>query len=338
MPNERGFVTPLLAGIHLPRRAASLASPETDPDPDEIAEPRTAAIWSVYHNPQILTLDTDVAARVVDHITQTASFDSIVQAVRKAGPALTPELAMQNNAGWIVGEYVLDGKGEKIQKTTLKGEPVTHDGAPVYVYRWVLDKDVEAATTVVVAQTLERFHNDADLEGVKYLTRRGVGAARGDASLAGVQGGLLGDEKEDFDFIFHDQGLERGRRSFKVERKSADAFTLEVTNPNSIGCFVGMRAFDAHGTQLDDQLLGYVQGTFYPSLSALSGPSTGLFSVTIPKGAAKIDLFSAAIATNGGDLNASASKPAIVGEGLNEIAGVFLTSGLMDFFMPVTLR
>lgn len=152
VPNERGFVTPLLTGIHLPQRTASLASPETDGDPFEITEPRTAAIWCVYNNPQILTLDTKVAARVVDHITQTDSFNEIVTAVQNTGPALTPEQAAQGDSGWIAGEYVLDGKGEQIQQTKLDGTPVTDDkGAPVYVYRWVLDKTVEAATTVVVA-------------------------------------------------------------------------------------------------------------------------------------------------------------------------------------------
>lgn len=335
--NARGYVTPLLAGIHVPSTASGdpNASP-TDEDPVVITTAEDAAVYCVFHNPQILTLDAATAQTVVEHIADCPSFNDLIDAINAAG-AITPAQAEEAASGWIVGTFVLDKAGNKVPRKNFDGKFITDDrGNPVYDFHWTSPENVANATTRVVAEALERFHNDASLDGVKYHTGVGVGAIAADAPRS-----LLSNEEHELDFIFHDQGLMRGRRSMKFEREHDNRFKLEVKNPNALGCFLSMRALDKNGKRLDtkDKGLGYVPGTFYPSVTSLLGPASGEFVVDIPANAAVIDFCSAAIAAHGGDMTGSGNNidEALRDSGVLALNGAIMLSGLLDFLLPTTL-
>lgn len=340
------IVTPILAGIHVPARDAArlgAASVDTDDDPIHIGDLGEAAVYCVFHNPQLLSLDAAVAEKVKQNITTCPSFPSLKAAIRAAGMAQTPEQAAKGLSGWMIGEYLTTASGERIPNTSIGGGPPP-EGAPAYRFRWVPDKAVDAATVAVVAEAIERINNDVSMEGVKYLTTQGVAAQRDEIAppQASAPRGAHDshDEEEGFAFVFPSQGVEKGRRSYEVEKRPGNKFNLEVKNPNAVGTMVGMRCIDVKNQVIEHtRLLGYVPGTFYPSFGAIFGGSEGLFSdIQIPEGAAKIDIYSASIAFRLGDgADEDGGDPATRNEGLEEFYGVILMSGILDFFVPITL-
>jgi len=340
------IVTPILAGIHVPAKDAALraAAPgDIDDDPIHISDLTEAAIYCVFHNPQLLSLDADVAQKVKDVIASCPSFPGLKSAIRAAGKAQTPEQAKKGLSGWMVGEYLTTASGERIPNTSIGGGPPP-EGAPAFRYRWAPDKAVEGATNAVVAEALERIHTDASMEGVKYLTTPGVAAQPTPIAppmppmpKAGAHD-EHGHEEEGFAFVFPNQGVEKGRRSYEVEKRPGNKFNLEVKNPNAVGTLIGMRCINFKNEIIErTRLIGYVPGTYYPSFGAIGGGSEGLFTdIAIPAGAAKIDIYSAAIAFHVGD-GADAGDPATRGEGVEEFLGAALISGILDFFIPLSL-
>jgi hypothetical protein len=334
VPSNRGVMTPLASGIHIPTRAHASANGEEDPY--ELADATTVAIYCVFHNPLVVSLDADTAARVVDHIQQTSAFTALVEEIENVGRAVTPEQAAEGRAGWLTAVYSLDKNGQRIQRLDVYGKPMfAEDKTPLWAFSWEPYPDVANATQLAVTETLERLHSDATLEGVKYITSQGTGQAVQPTRYAGAPG-----DEEEFEFLFPDQDRQRYRRAFSVEKKTGSSFALTVKNPNSLGTIAGAAFFDEDGNQITSKILGYVQGTFYPSLSAIFGPSTGEFTVSMPTKTATVHLYSAAIAANRADFGetlnpkSTPASDADKWEGVDALLADFILSGILDFMVP----
>lgn len=318
-PNDAGSFTKLFAGIHVP-----------DDDPMHIADDDQRAVYAVYHNPALLTLDTETAAKVIGHVKSTGGFRDLKRSIVAAGAAVTPENAELGDSGWIKGKFLEDKAGAKIPRTKLKGGGIVPGK---YQFKWVLEDTVADAASTVAAQAQRLMHGDETLEGKKYGTSDGVGVHVEPRRLrAGAQ------DASDA-FVFADQGLFRGRRAFTVEDKSG-VLSLTVTNPNAVGTLVAMRPLDLNGNPIGAkrQVLGYVPGTFYPGLPRLIGPSKMSFPLTLPAGAATVDFVSSALGVNWGDFAALKGDPhGLADDAISYFTGNAVFSGILDFFLPITL-
>lgn len=317
--NEAGSFTKLFAGIHVP-----------DEDPTHVADDDQRAVYAVYHNPVILTLDAETAVKVIGHIKAADGYTFLKQAINDAGDAVTPENAELGDTGWIKGVFSLDKAGAKIPRTSLKGAIVPGR----YQYTWVLDDSVAAFARTVAEQAQRLIHSDATLEGKKYDTSAGVGVH---TQPRGVRAGAQGDGDS---FAFADQDVYRGRRALSVKKDDAGQLTLTVTNPNAVGTMLSMRALDLKGDPIGEahQQLGYVAGTFYPGISRLFGPSKMAFPLKLPAGTASVDFLTSALALNWGDLEALKADPhGLAGAAVSDYTGNALFSGILDFFLPLTL-
>jgi len=303
--NQNGSETLIGGGIHAPtasdRARAQQSDPEGD-DPTLQVTPHDAAVWLVFHDPSVMSLDADTAAKVIAIIGDTPSFTLLVDAIVRNFHVATPEEAEQMIGGWVIGRVrkqpAFAGGGD-VTEVTASGAPVLDEnGKPRRVVDWHPSTRVAPLVLRVIDEVMRAFNSDAAFEGVKYFSYAGAGARPNVPPLAkGV-----GAESESDYFVLNEKGRVREHRSFGVERSGED-FELRVDNWLALGAMFGVSHFDEDGGHKKTSLLGYVESTYYPSIATAAGAHAvgkGLFDR--PDGTFTSTVWTSSLAAHVGDL------------------------------------
>jgi hypothetical protein len=343
-----GLLVPIASAVHVPsggdraraeRQGLRSDGGAADPvgreeNPAFIIDLDDAAIFAVFHHPSVVSLAPEVADRVVEHISLCASYASLTSTISELFYATTPEQAEEGIVGWINARYAVDGKGNKQPLFNRDGtEQKDEAGKTRYAQTWILDDRVLLLTSQVVKEVNERFNNDETFEGIKYLTLPGASTASPllKTRSPGIRSGLREEEEA---FAFPDGGHEKSRRTLDIESSGANKYTVKITNNCALGSSVLAIERDADGKAVSSRFVGYVQSTFFPSLSfALFGPSTREFEYERKKGTT-IDFHTTCLGITGGQ------SPIGDIPDNGDLAAVFVTLILdvvFDIFLPTIL-
>lgn len=186
---RRGSHSLVLAAIHIPsasrakaatkaqamraKRAVARADVIATPDMDVHATPYDCAMSMVFHHPEIMSLDPDIAAQIYAHIeNQPNLLNDLADSISRQGPAYEYDPDYQD--GWAVLDPILDEEGNRRQD---------EDGNDIYNYR-LSDKTLEDLGPAIQA-VLKTIKDDTDLEGISWVAADGVSAIRqGDPVVA----------------------------------------------------------------------------------------------------------------------------------------------------------
>lgn len=235
---QTGLRVTVLAGIHLPPREGAADAPLTVTAED-------TAVALAFQDPSLLTLDTDVASRVIAHIKGTSDFARLVAAIETFGPATSLDEQAKHHSGWAVSVVSNDASGSPLTvqdpKTgsTFQATHWVTAGSPEYYaegfhdrYVVVDGKRVVAPTPYAMAalvrgQARVALHDDAALLGKMFtlqtdtttrpLTARGALGAEGALAFALDDTQWKGDRKITIDhaegrkvtFAVHNGGWRR---------------------------------------------------------------------------------------------------------------------------------
>lgn len=130
-----------------------------------------AAVYLVFHHPELLSINSDIAAQVLAFIPSARAFAALVNALGVQGQACNLEQYQEGLTGWA---------NAVIQKD-LEGNPVLDSkGNPFWSY--VNTAATSAAMTAVVQQALLAVRNTESLNGNRYLRQSGLRAISGAAA------------------------------------------------------------------------------------------------------------------------------------------------------------
>lgn len=177
-----------LVGIHVPQRPlrqarmaraaegwphyARLLSPEgkadeagetVNPDPDNLLTPLDTAKAILFHHPELVNLDPDVAARVWTHLENTPAVMDLAMAISTQGAAGVHDPDYDD--GWAVLEPVMDDQGNEV---------IGQDGEPIYHY--ILTDTTKDAAQQPLNLILKATKNDPELADHAYHLSDGKGA------------------------------------------------------------------------------------------------------------------------------------------------------------------
>ncbi len=154
---------PRYAHLMTPAGKADETGDDGDPDPDSLLTPLDAAKALIFHHPELMHLDPEVAARVWTHIENTPSVIDLAMSISMQGPAAIHDPGSED--GWAVLKPLLDGDGEPVMDQ--QGNPM-YD----YVFSQQTEEDAEAPLNAVLKAT----KNDPELRNIAYHVSDGEGA------------------------------------------------------------------------------------------------------------------------------------------------------------------
>ncbi|MFZ4580832.1 MAG: hypothetical protein ACOYOB_20815 [Myxococcota bacterium] len=204
-----------------------------------------AALCIVCHHPELLSIDPEVLATVLGHISDTRSFQDLVVSLATQGRAQSIEGWDEGWEGWANGQIANDMDGNPV--------PDTKGG-----FRWVYvyTDATNAALRPVVQQALTAVRNDPTLDGKRYKTLTGMHAIDGSA---GVQTRALGKSRSSltantpYQYKLSDEDWKSGR---KIEIDSITNRTINMTVSHSyfrhMGVYVRFADVDGNLVALSD--------------------------------------------------------------------------------------
>ncbi len=228
------------------------SSPQSVTDLADFVNATDAAVFCVYHHPDIISLDPTVSAMVVNHIETTDAFANLVTVIRQKGRALdNPD---SHKVGWANAQYRLDLSGNKIPRRDADGGVLADaQGQPLYEYVFAPHDDVKTALGPVVRQAVLSIRNDPSLEGLRYDIQTGTGGVKKDISDSPTtmkyQVASTGTS-----YTFEHQDEFRYGQAVKVDMTTSGAFKVTVKNSASMhqGVWVAYHDTDGNIIRLTD--------------------------------------------------------------------------------------
>jgi hypothetical protein len=341
VPDGNFGTVPLVLGLHVPPVeqssvpgvAATLGSAGSEflgaenPMKDGFLarSEEACALWVVFTKPPLMSLDPEVAARVLAAIRNAQGFRVLADKIRATGRAVTLEQSKPGGSGkvgWITQRYLFDDKGQKIPEIQFTGEPLVVDGQQVYKTALEVNPEVAALAQIVADNAMILIQSDPVMEGVKHVTNYGSGlqdltlaAANGELSeissaLLGSAAGAASESKQTAArYRYAQNGQVRDGRKFEVHHHEGQKFEIKYTSraPVSTWCAVQPFFVDKDGKEKripnGSKSLGYVPGVtwFGLSLAFDSFKSQAEFDYTLTPETSRVELWNYAPAFRVGD-------------------------------------
>lgn len=157
------------SGLHVLAGPTGAADDVSDiSDLSLIVEEEDAARYLVFHHPDILALDKNVAALVLHHLdTQSVEMQILAALIARLGKARNPDES-PTRTSWARGTYLRDPDGNKVPQTNEDGSPVLVNGKLAYQWYYAYPPEVMKAVSAVVFQSLRAIYDDPDLEDKRF--------------------------------------------------------------------------------------------------------------------------------------------------------------------------
>ncbi|MFO0678797.1 MAG: hypothetical protein U0169_19860 [Polyangiaceae bacterium] len=318
-----GRYFPLLAGIHIPTARDVAASDSNDdaPDPFHLSVD-DAALWCIYHDPGILSLEPTTATMVAKAARACAEFDALRLEIRRRLVTTTSAM-LERGEAWISSVFDLDEAGQKIPALALDGSPrVDGSGATVWQTSYVGAPAVVTATRALLAAATTRMNGDPAFEGVRYLPTQGVDVVPSGLTSSGTS----------TPFICLDSGTTVSRRTVDFHAHGHE-FTVEMKNRSAVGSLLLVQSVSATGTKI----VGWAgaPGVFFPSIPFPPGSeytTEAKVEVDVPEDANEVHVWTAAAAFSRG------VRGELVPDDIAAYRDVmWALDALVDFVLPVML-
>lgn len=203
------------------KKLRSAANAQTFAEMNAISTPMDAAATVIFHHPEIMSLNPDQAAHVVDVIetlqgTATSCTGENVGLLK----ALACNIASQGlpgaNRGWM----------RLVPATGPDGEPVMgSDGRPIIDYQ-LSDATLEAAQPVV-RQVLKQIFNDPDIKGNRAAEHPGITVVDGDfAPVASARGYEANGINSEFNVVLEHPAGDRGSNLYGLMFKDQQVLSV----------------------------------------------------------------------------------------------------------------
>lgn len=274
-----------------------------------ILEEEDAARYLVFHHPDILSLDKDVAAVVLHHVdSQSPEMKVLAALIARLGRARSPDEAVTRTS-WARGTYLLDPDGNKVPQLNEDGSPVLVDGRQAYQWYYAFPPEVTKAVSAVVTQTLRAVYDDPDLEDKRFHVEE-ARSSRGEPLPDGPP--LLQGQNAASPYVYAplDEGWTGGQCVSGLRAEGgARTVSFDVGNSYNRSVSVYCGFFDSGGKLLkradigadagdplvDTEHLQYL-GVISPALWLLGVPVGGTvarerFTARIPDGATSLGVF-----------------------------------------------
>lgn len=280
----------------------------------QIVEETDAARYLVFHHPDILALDKNVAALVIHHLdSQVAEMTVLANLIQRLGRARNPDDGVTRTS-WARGTYLLDPDRKKVPQTNEDGSPILVNGQPAYQWYYAFPPAVMQAVSDVVIRTMRAIYDDPDLEDKRFHiaeSRSTRSEPLPDAPPSLLQGGADPLGASPYTYAPLDENWSSGQcvSSLRVEG-DARQVSFDVGNSYNRTVSVYCGYFDAGGkllkradigadeganATLDTDYLQY-RGMISPALWLLGIPVNGTvarerYTTRIPDKAASLGVF-----------------------------------------------
>ncbi len=300
-------------------RLASNDSALANTTDEDLVNPDKAALWAVYHHPELICLDKTAAAVVANHILGSQALARLAAVIADLGdPQPNPD---SKYGGWVEARwaYALDGK-TRVFRQDEQGNPALDDqGRVLYEWDWFVHDLVLAAAGRVVSEALRSVRNDlvlvddgssSDVKPGRFAILAGTHADAAVEAAANQAGYSWGTD--------HANEWRWGQRAREVsigdDRKAH--FTVDNEFYRHVGVFAAFEDVDGNIRSLKD--LGIPQGAldyeYIQYLGLLPAPEricgiplhgdhtvTGNWDVPVPAGASGVHLLVGTLAMSDGD-------------------------------------
>ena len=162
------FVPARSGGLHVLAGSSADGDVSNISDLSLIVEEEDAARYLVFHHPDILALDGNVAALLLHHLdAQSVEMQILARLIARLGRARNPDES-PTRTSWARGTYLLDPDGKKVPQTNEDGSPILVDGKPAYQWYYAFPPEVMRAVSDVVVRAMRAIYDDPDLEDKRF--------------------------------------------------------------------------------------------------------------------------------------------------------------------------